>query len=432
MKFPDIVATTNQNLWRNKLRSILTIIAIFIGSFTIVLTNGIQTGLNSYIDMQLEGVGGEGYLEILPETSASDMMSQIIGVGDGPIEYTPDKNSNGLDVISDEDIQKISEIFGIASVDKYYPINIEYITSGETDKKFEGSVNFMPSDTINVDMASGRMVSYDAGQLQIALAPGYTSALGYNSNKEIIGQKVTIGVLNQATGKIVETKVTVTGVQNESIVSMGGSWINKSLSDELHEQQVKGLPPKIANQTYMLSAQLEENLFDTEVQDIKDQLSKMGYTALTVDDGIGLMKDFFNAITIVLTAFGVISLLAASIGIINTLLMSVQERTREIGLMKAMGLAPSTIRTIFNLEAISLGFWGSILGIITAFIVSYFVNGMAAESFLANLPGFTLILLKPLNLIIFVLIVMFIAFLAGSLPARKASKLNPIEALRYE
>lgn len=145
-----------------------------------------------------------------------------------------------------------------------------------------------------------------------------------------------------------------------------------------------------------------------------------------------MVQSVFSAITVVLTIFGVIALVAASIGIINTLFMAVQERTREIGLMKAMGLGKGKIRLMFSVEAIALGFWGSAVGVGLAFVARAILNRVAVNTFLKNLPGFTLIQLHWSALIVIALIVMAIAFLAGALPARRASKLNPIDALRYE
>jgi putative ABC transport system permease protein len=153
---------------------------------------------------------------------------------------------------------------------------------------------------------------------------------------------------------------------------------------------------------------------------------------MTVDDQVGMVKNFFDAIITVFTIFGGIALLAASIGIINTLFMSVQERTREIGLMKAMGLSRGKIFTMFSFEAIMLGFWGSVVGISVAYIAGTIANRVAIETFLSDLPGFTLVVFDITNLIVIVLVVMTIAFLAGTLPARRAANKDPIEALRYE
>jgi putative ABC transport system permease protein len=112
--------------------------------------------------------------------------------------------------------------------------------------------------------------------------------------------------------------------------------------------------------------------------------------------------------------------------------MSVQERTREIGLMKAMGLSSAKIFLLFSTEAILLGFWGSALGITISIIVGNIGNSIAHETFLADFPTFNLVEFTPYNLIIITLIIMFIAFLTGTLPARRAAAENPIDALRYE
>ena len=145
-----------------------------------------------------------------------------------------------------------------------------------------------------------------------------------------------------------------------------------------------------------------------------------------------MIRTFLDATLIVLNIFGAIALLAAAIGIINTLFMSVQERTREIGLDKALGMSNSNVFLSFSAEAIMLGFWGSIVGVIVAMIVGNIANALAHNSFLSDFPTFKLVIFEPITMLSIIAIIMLIAFLAGTLPARKASKKNPIDALRYE
>ena len=102
---------------------------------------------------------------------------------------------------------------------------------------------------------------------------------------------------------------------------------------------------------------------------------------MTVEDEIGMIRQVINAITGVLTLFGAIALLAASFGIINTLYMSVQDRTREIGLMKAMGMGRFKVFLTFSIEALLIGFWGGVTGIAGAVVAGHFLNDFATTSF---------------------------------------------------
>jgi putative ABC transport system permease protein len=371
MRFGDIIKSANANLLRNKGRSFLTVLAIFIGSFTIILTSGINTGVNGYIDKQMDSAGGEDYLEVVSSAAMSSMiqMGGLENLGDKITEYNPAVNaSNKIDLTSD-DLEAIGNVDGVESVDIYHRQTAEYITKKDLGKKYLLNISEMPSSTIKVDMIAGRMVSPDAGQYQIALAPGYPSALGFESDGAAIGNKVLVGIRNLADKKVDEVEAVVTGVQNKSVISMGYSWINKSLDDKLYETSTTGLPAEPVGASYMATVILEPDLSTAEIQAVKDDIAAIQnsdgepeYIAMTMNDQVDMMKTFFSAITTVLTIFGVIALLAASIGIVNTLFMAVQERTREIGLMKAMGLGNGEIRLMFNLEASALGFWGALLG----------------------------------------------------------------------
>ena len=133
-----------------------------------------------------------------------------------------------------------------------------------------------------------------------------------------------------------------------------------------------------------------------------------------------------------LNAFAFIALLAAGFGIINTLLMSVQERTREIGLMKAMGMSSGKIFALFSLEAVFIGFLGSAIGAVVAMGVGSLVSSVLAGGFLSGLAGLQIVAFTPLAILQVLLLVMGIAFVAAVLPASRAARQSPIDSLRYE
>ena len=430
MKFWDIVRGANSNLLRNKGRSFLTILAIFIGSFTIIMTTGVNNGVNTYIDKQMNSAGGEGYLEIM---RASTTTSGLSGMSNKVQEYSAEDESMASLIITSKDIDKIRAVDGVESAKMWAMLQADYVTSPNTDKKFTIEVATLPSDTINLDMAAGRAVDIDSATPEIVIADKYVKPLGFSSNEDAVGKKVKIAVTNQISGEMSEVELTISGVTNPSVIGMGRSWVNDRGSHALSDRVLAGMPAEYRNQSYFAMAQLKDDwLSDEKTQQVKDDLKDMGFTAMTVEDQVGIVKTFFDAVTMILTIFGVIALLAASIGIINTLFMAVQERTREIGLMKAMGLGRGKIFTMFSWEAVMLGFWGAALGVGLAYLIKVIINPIAAETFLSGLPGFTLIEFNPVTLTVIVAIVMTIGFLAGTLPARRASKKDPIEALRYE
>lgn len=430
MKIWDILRTANSNLWRNKLRSSLTILAIFIGSFTIILNSAINTGVNSFIDKQLESVGGDGYMEVMP-AAMMDQVSSMMGGSNDPQEYKTEENSSDLSYISDEALEEIREIPGVISVSPYRSVSAEYITSAETDKKYKIQPNYLSSDSINIDLTAGEAPNTDSEDAEISIAPGMAEVLGFGSDEEAIGKTATLAIKNQVSGELTDITATIVGTQAPSMVSMGRSWVNEKLANEMYAIMTEGVPEMIANQ--VMFAEVE---FDTaaDVSDIKKALEELNLSGMTVEDQVGMIKTFFDVILVVFSIFGGIALLAASIGIINTLFMSVQERTREIGLMKAMGLSSNKVFLSFSMEAIMLGLYGSLFGIAISMVVGYAGNALAhAEgSFLVDFPTFNLAEFTVMNCAIITLIIMFIAFLAGTLPAARAARKNPIDALRYE
>ena len=131
-----------------------------------------------------------------------------------------------------------------------------------------------------------------------------------------------------------------------------------------------------------------------------------------------------------MTAFGFIAVVASLFGIVNTMYISVLQRTREIGLMKALGMRRRDITRLFRFEAALLGLFGSLLGSLTAVAFGTLLNPIITRKL--GLGSQHLLVFKPQQIVLLTVLLIIVATLAGLLPARKASRLNPIDALRTE
>lgn len=427
MKTIDILRTASGNMRRSKLRTFLTIIAIFIGALTLTLTNGIGSGVQSYIDDQVGNIGAEDVLVIQAKSESSFGTS-------GPKKYTEGSNvttAGGFPVslLSNSDLEKIRAQEGIKSADFDLSAVPNYI-SGKNGEKYQIMTSVF-YEGINIDLQAGGLPSNAVSDGQILLPPGYVGALGYDSADQAVGQVVTLGIMTPA-GEMREVQAKVIGIQEESLISAGGAMVNRSLAQQLFDIQTEGLPANAKTQLPFIAARFDASMSEEDLASLKQQLDEKGYSAKTIQDQIGLFKQAIDAVIMVLNFFAGIALLAASFGIVNTLLMSVQERTKEIGLMKAMGMGRRKVFMLFSIEAILIGFWGSLLGSLAGIGLGSLANRLSANTFLKDLVGFNLTSFSVTSVLSIMFIVMTIAFLAGTLPAWRASKKNPIEALRTE
>ena len=434
MRLTDIIKRANHNLWCNRSRTILTTLAITVGSLTIMLTVGINAGVNGYIDKQVESTGGNDIIEVMPKGIA-DRMSSMMTLGATEVqEYRSNQGQSQQVSLTDRDLAGIKRLKGVKLAklsDLLYP---SYITRDRDEaKKYKLTVGPLAASSIKLDLAAGRSVRIDGSEAEAILPDRYLEPLGFSSAKQAIGQMVRVGLPHRLGDQIDEVKIRIVGVQNQSIVGFGRVFLNDAAGRLISSAYLTGMPEALQSQHGLIIIQVKPGYESKEkLAQIKQGLTNMGYSSISEDDYISSIKLFFNAITVILTIFGVIALITASIGIVNTLLMSVQERTREIGLMKAMGLSSGRIFALFSLEAVSLGFWGGMLAAGLAVVIKQTVNPWAGRNFLSGLPGFNLIELNPLYVGAIVVIVMVVAFLAGTLPAKRATKQDPIQALRYE
>lgn len=432
MKLIDIFKSASGNMVQSKLRTALTIIAVFIGAFTLTLTTAIGNGISGYIDKQVANVGAKDLLII--QAQATNAFAGL--TGDAPKEYDPERkltaSSYGgpaVAVLTPVDIEKIRATEHLSDVRNVQIPAVDYIV-GPNAKKYQTGVDQYWDDT-NLDMGSGTEPNNHTDENQLSLPSEFVTVLGFADFEAAVGQTVSLGI-TAATGEIFEIKATISGVQLKSLVAAGGANLNQALSEALYDAQSVGLPDSAKEQYSFVVARYDTSISADQLTALKKSLQDSGYTATTVEDQIGIFKQVISGVAGVFTMFGAIALLAAAFGVINTLFMAVQERTREIGLMKAIGMSGNRIFLLFSIEAVLLGFWGSLLGVLAALGTGSIVNQVASSGFLKDFEGLELLVFPIQSIVIIMLIIMLIAFLAGTLPARRAGKLDPIDALRYE
>jgi putative ABC transport system permease protein len=283
---------------------------------------------------------------------------------------------------------------------------------------------------VRIDLAAGATFTEGTSDRQIILPTTYIPTLGFASNEDAVGKTVTIGVTN-ALRKQTTVTATLVGVQQPTLLGANPSF-NPALTTALYTAQRAGLPAESTPTHSAAIARIDAKSTPAQIAAIKSDLVAAGYSGTTVADQIGTFQAVIDGIILVLNAFAVIALLAAGFGIINTLLMSVQERTREIGLMKAMGMSGGRIFALFSTEAVFIGFLGSAIGAGVAMIVGGIVSGVLGRGLLKDLAGLQLLTFTPVAIGAVLLLVMSIAFVAAVLPASRAARQSPIDSLRYE
>lgn len=435
MKFRDILKTARANMRRNKARTILTIVAIFIGSLTFTLTNGIGDGIKSYLNRQVGNLGAENSLLVTLETKEKDKEP----TDDSPMLYDETRKQSGRQetpdpagastLMNDSDLQKIKAISDVTEIRPFRLLIADYIAT-KGSQKYQAMVSELYGD-INIDMAVGRRPIQTGSKKEVTIPKNYAKALGFSDPAEAIGKTVYLQVQNLAGSKKIVT-ATIVGVQEKSLVTGSNIFVSPAAADEMYAHQVEGLPDAVVKQYSSFFVFHDKELSSEKVAALRQKLTDLGYKSQTIQEGTKIVFTVINGIIIVFNSFGAIALIAASFGIMNTLLMSVQERTKEIGLMKALGMSKRKIFMLFSTEAILLGFWGSALGIVVAQIIGRIANVVSANTFLKDLEGLQLLSFPIRSVLTILLSIMFIAFIAGTIPARRAAKKDPIEALRYE
>jgi putative ABC transport system permease protein len=431
----DVILTAVANTFRSRTRTILTVLAIFVGAFTLTITSGLGTGINSYIEDTVLTMGSSDVMTVTAADEAASDTSQ------GPAEYDPNRVSAGdqpgappgtlVTVMTQADIDTIARIDGVLRVEPTRAVTLDYIESEDGTRLVAGISSLLGVQT--PQLTAGALPDNNTDEYQVVIPTSYVEPLGFADDTAAVGTEVTIALTDGA-----HEQQTVTGVivgVAESSFSPGGAdslTPNDHLTAALHDLQNVGLPEEQHGRYLQTSVWFDDSASVEEVEALQQRLADAGYDSMTLADQLGVFTTVIDAIVLVLNAFAVIALLAASFGIVNTLLMSVQERTRDIGLMKAMGVSSGRVFGLFSLEASFIGLLGSAIGAVIAIGVGSVVSSTLADGFLAELPGLTLIAFDPSTVLTTILIIVAVGFLAGTIPAIRAAGKDPVEALRYE
>ncbi|MBX7169914.1 MAG: ABC transporter permease [Pyrinomonadaceae bacterium] len=426
MKLRDLLRIANRNLLRNKLRTFLTIMAIFVGAFTLVMTNALGDGMKDYVENQVKNREGANILFVRKKFETPNSGRKA----DEPIEYKEktqdeagnvvDPNSYSLDITQMESLKK--DLPEIKTITPRFDIDGEYITL-DGIKKYKLNLGML-SEGIKQKVEVGSTIT-GTGEIIIPLALGKTFSPDI---KTLIGKDVTIAYEVGQSGEIKMMQLKIAGVATKGFMANGNCFVDADSAKRIYEDQHRNSDGfnKFWNFTFQL-----DTSNDKRIGEIKRKLDEKGFSAETFADQEKRTYDAIGILQIGLNFFAFIALLAASFGIINTLIVAVMERTKEIGLQKALGMGSEKIFLLFTLESILIGFWGAIVGVIGGIIVGTFAN-ILTTAYLSSFEGYSLFSFRLFSIVWVILLVCVIAFLAGVLPAFKASRLNPIEALRYE
>lgn len=423
MKLWDLLRIANRNLFRNKLRTFLTVAAIFVGSFTLTMTNGLGDGLRAYIESQVKNIESDRVILVrrkieIPGEDEEDLAAQEYKDGDEPgVDFDP----RSILVTLDQMKEAVDGLEGVKTVTPRYSMGGEYITV-DGDKKYKVVLG-MISEGITTKTSAGTSIN---GEGQVVVPFDLAKTIDPNI-ESLVGRTATVAFKDR-NDELKTVSLKIVGVATKGMMTNIATFVDSATAKQIYTAQ---MPEGEVEKFGGFSIQME-SADEKKIAAVKQRLADRGFEGDTFADtqeriyaAIGIFKAGMSLVA-------AIALLAASFGIINTLVIAVLERTKEIGLQKALGMGRGKIFAMFSLESVLIGFWGALLGTLGGIAVGLLANAVLITAYAQYFEGFMLFVFTLPSIATVMIVVSLIAFIAGVLPAIRASRLNPIESLRYE
>lgn len=375
----------------------------------------------------------------------SSLTIGAVGIGIGIMFYLISLGY-GLEGLTIDSVSKSSALLSLtvnSANEEILPLNKKTLTTisaiphtGEPlpQATLEGLVTLENSNTpaTIIAAAPGYLQINDASRLvagsyyraddeqAMVVTTGLLKIFGLDGNKNpLVTFKVTIGG-DKITGIPPITDVAVTGVVDDSTsiaIYLPINYVERLVGDQMpHYSSVKVTVDSLQN-----------------VHLVAEAIRNNGYRVTAVTDTVDQIEQVFKWVRIILSVLGLIAIGVASIGMFNTLTISLLERTREIGIMKALGVRKGDVQRLFMVEAMLMGLIGGLVGIGLGLLfqqLTIFVFSLLAAVAQGVVPQ--LFINKPWIIMSFLLFGLAIAVITGVYPARRAMRLNAIDAIRYE